>query len=130
MKSVRQAISTFSITLKFTDDLPNGPYVNQTSQAAADVYLSLSGQKQGRVSWTDVKTVIEVFATKVLSQQAQAMPGHVKMQAEWTVLKMEYKGGEVVFEKNLMNVKDSDMAVATFQQKITFDVKLCFCTIA
>ncbi|KAI9137472.1 hypothetical protein BKA69DRAFT_1128153 [Paraphysoderma sedebokerense] len=86
--------------------------------------------KQGRVYWTDVKTVMEAFPTKVLSQQAKAMPGHVKMQGEWTVLKIEYKGGEVAFEKSLMNAKDGDMAVATFQQKITFDVKLYFCTIA
>lgn len=73
--------------------------------------------------------MLEARAAKLLSVQAKAMPSHVAVKSAWTVRKVEYNGGEVFFEKNMMNVKDEEVVVVFFQQKMTFRMKTC-CSIA
>lgn len=50
---VRDTTFKFTVTLKFKDDLPNGPYFIPTWPTAGDMYLKLSSQKMGRLSWAE-----------------------------------------------------------------------------
>ena len=83
------AVFDLAVTVKFDDDLPNGPYSVQTQQQAIDCYV-LPGSMV-----LDVKRVVEAYAAGILTKQMNQLPGMVQGNFSWTITGMSYKGGEI-----------------------------------
>ena len=129
-----------NVTLRFTNDLPNGPYANLSGmQRTAEVFINQDSSR----TLADVKQAIEATAAKVLqrdesahalrlapshtaqqlAQQAEAI--HRKIDGGVNVHEIDYKGGEVPLTSPLTNFHDGDLIVATCEEHIAFGAPDC-----
>lgn len=116
MGSVSRAVFDLSVTVKFDDDLPNGPYAAQTTPMAVDCFI-LPGS-----TVIDVKAAVEKYAATTLSNQMQSLPGSVSGSFTWTITGMSFKGGEIA-DPNIP--AKEGLYIAHVKQQISVGIACC-----
>jgi len=113
------------LTLKFSNDLPNGYYAEKVAETSYNIFISQQATVQ------DVKQTMENKARSILDAQmgqtaSVTMPIHgtvnVKKNATWEINKIMYKGGEVLWDTPLSKMNNDDVLSCLVTQRISTTV--------
>jgi len=99
-------INTGTLTLKFTDDLPNGPYVMTTTPTALTMFI------QQKATLLEVKDVFDRWGATSrpqLPSRLYGRNGRLEVKTVWTLQAISFKGGVVPFEKPLNEFVDGEL---------------------
>ena len=104
MVNTKESTAPWTATLKFTTDLPNGPYVTEQSQNHVIVHINQNATVQ------EVKNIIENYAKELLARQAEDVKnkGMGEMESKWTIESISYKGGKVPLNTSLETMHTDD----------------------